>query len=113
MANKKVIRKKNTRAKKLKIIFVRVYITEGDRLLKPIMAYLHDQTKIRGVTIFRAISGFGKSGAFHSSEILSMSLDLPVVIEFFDDPKKTKKAIQHLTKMLDFGHIVSWQGECA
>ena len=110
MANKKIVKKKKT-VKKTKVVFVRVYLTEGDKLLKAIMAYLHDEIHIRGVTVFRAISGFGKSGALHSTEILTMSLDLPVAIEFFDDAKKVKKAIAHLSAMLETGHIVSWDAQ--
>lgn len=115
MASKKIV-KKETKSKKIKVAkvtFVRVYLTEGDKLLKAIMAYLHDEIHIRGVTVFRAVTGFGKSGAMHSSEILTMSLDLPVVVEFFDEPKKAKVAITHLSKMLEVGHIVSWNAQCS
>ena len=91
------------------ITMTRVYLTEGDKLLKTIMAYLHDEIKIQGVTVFRAISGFGKSGAFHSTDLLTMSMDLPLVVEFFDEPGKIKAAIKHLQNMLEPGHIVSWE----
>jgi len=39
------------------------YITESDKLFNSVMDYLHNDAKVRGVTVFRAISGFGKSGA--------------------------------------------------
>lgn len=91
------------------ITMVRIYVTEGDKLLKVLIDYLHNEIKVQGVTIFRAISGFGKSGAMHSSTILSMSLDLPLVIEFFDSPEKVNSAIPYLTKLIGKGHMVSWQ----
>ena len=93
---------------KIDVIFVRVYITEADKLLNAVMAYLHDEIHVKGVTVFRAITGFGKSGALHSSQLLSMSLDLPLAIEFFDEADKVVKAIEHLSKMLEANHIVSW-----
>ncbi len=88
----------------------RVYVTEG-KGLKPLMKYLHDESKVRGVTVFRGITGFGKSGTMHSSSLLDMSLDLPLVIEFFDTPSKAATALRHLSAMVDPGHIVTWSAE--
>jgi len=87
---------------------VRVYLTEGERLLPTLMAKLHDEEKVRGVTVFRGISGFGKSGVVHSSTLLDLSLDLPVVIEFFDTPAKVSGILAHLQNLLPSGHVVSW-----
>ncbi|QLH43530.1 MAG: DUF190 domain-containing protein [Coxiellaceae bacterium] len=75
---------------KNEILFARVYVTEGDKLLAIIMKYLHDEIHIKGVTVFRAITGFGKSGALHSSVLLTMSMDLPLVVEFLMKLKSGK-----------------------
>lgn len=90
------------------IRFVRVYCTEGEKLMQKIFARLHDVEKVRGVTVFRGISGFGKSGVVHSASLLDMSLDLPIVIEFFDNPDKVGAIIKHLNEFIEPGHIVSW-----
>lgn len=87
---------------------VRVYLTEGDHKLKELMECLHDQEKVRGVTVFRGISGFGKSGKMHSSDLLDLVGDLPLIVEFFDEPEKVGRIITHLKKELEPGHIVSW-----
>ena len=76
---------------------VRLYLTEGDKLLKSIMEYLHDEVKVRGVTVFRAMTGFGSTGAMHSADLLTMSLDLPLVVEFFDEPE----VVERLTQLLE------------
>jgi PII-like signaling protein len=70
------------------VTVVRIYLTEGEKLMKTLLAKLHDEEKVRGVTVFRGISGFGRSGVVHSSTLLDLSLDLPVVIEFFDTPTR-------------------------
>ncbi len=93
------------------VMIARVYITEADKLLNAIMDYLHNQIKIKGVTVFRAISGFGKSGALHSSTLLSMSLDLPVIVEFFDLPEKVRPAVAYIGNLVGAGHIVSWEAQ--
>jgi len=90
------------------IIVVRVYINEGSGKMKSLMKYLHDESKVHGVTVFRGITGFGKSGRYHSSTLLDMSLDLPVVIEFFESPERAESIIEHLNSQLEPGHIVFW-----
>ncbi len=90
------------------VTMVRIYLTEGESAMKKILAKLHDEEKVRGVTVFRGISGFGRSGVVHSSSLLDLSLDLPVVIEFFDEPKKVTRIMSHLKSILAPGHVVSW-----
>lgn len=90
------------------VTMVRVYLTEAGGRLKGLLEKLHDEEKVRGVTVFRGISGFGKSGKVHSSTLLDLSMDLPVVVEFFDAPNKVENILQHLGSTFEPGHIVSW-----
>ena len=85
--------------KTIDVRVVRIYITESSHLLKNIVAYLKHEAKIRGITVFRAISGFGESGD-RTSTLMDLSLDLPLCIEFFDSPEKSDVAIQHLSEIL-------------
>ncbi len=91
------------------VTFVRIYVTEGDHLKDKLLAHLHDKEKVRGVTLFRGIAGFGASGELHSSRLLDMSLDLPLVVEFFDEPAKVAPIIEHLKTLVEARRIVSWQ----
>lgn len=93
------------------VTMVRVYLSESQRLLPKLLAKLHDEEKVRGVTVFRGISGFGKSGVVHSSTLLDLSLDLPVIIEFFDTPAKVTGILEHLRDLLPAGHVVSWSAQ--
>lgn len=90
------------------VTMVRVYLTEAGKTLKTLLTKLHDEEKVRGVTVFRGISGFGRSGKVHSSLLLDLSLDLPVVIEFFDEPAKVERILSHLKDMLPPGHVITW-----
>jgi PII-like signaling protein len=90
------------------VTIVRIYITEGEKLMKRVLAKLHDEEKVRGVTVFRGIAGFGRSGVMHSSQLLALSLDLPIVIEFFDEPQKVESILEHLKDVVPPGHAVSW-----
>lgn len=90
------------------VTMVRIYLTETGELQKTLLAKLHDEEKVKGVTVFRGVSGFGRSGKMHSSSLLDLSLDLPLVIEFFDKPDKVKRILTHLREILPAGHVVSW-----
>lgn len=95
--------------RQINVTMVRIYLTEAEGKLNALLKRLHDWEKVRGVTVFRGISGFGKHGKMHSSTLLDMSLDLPVIVEFFDEPDKVATMLDHLGEMVDPGHIVSWQ----
>lgn len=95
--------------KQIDVTMVRIYLTEAEGKIDTVLKRLHDWEKVRGVTVFRGISGFGKSGVMHSSTLLDMSLNLPVVVEFFDEPEKVATILQHLSGMIEPGHMVSWQ----
>jgi PII-like signaling protein len=90
------------------VTMVHIYLTEGDKLLNKLMQQLHDNEKVCGVTVFRGITGFGKQGHIHSSGLIDVSFDLPLVIEFFDSAEKVSKIIEDLKDLLEPGHIVSW-----
>lgn len=94
------------------VMLVRVYLTEGDKMLNAIISYLHDEIKVKGVTVFRAISGYGKSGAMHSSDLLTMSLNLPLVVEFYDKKSVVEKTLQHLQVLVGDGHIIYFPANC-
>ena len=89
---------------------VRVYLTEHDKYQR-LLAQLHDVEKVRGVTVFRGISGFGQSGHLHSAQLIDTALDLPIVIEFFDEPERIEMILGHLRELVPPGHILSWTAQ--
>ncbi|HFQ92135.1 MAG TPA: DUF190 domain-containing protein [Chromatiales bacterium] len=95
--------------KTTEVTMVRIYLTESKAKLDALLKRLHDWEHVRGVTVFRGITGFGQSGVMHTASIVDLSLDLPVVVEFFDEPSKVDTIIEHLAEMVDPTHIVSWQ----
>jgi len=90
------------------VTLVRVYCSEKDREHQKIIDLLHHDHRVAGVTAFRGIAGFGRSGQLHESGLLDVSLDLPVIIEFFDRPQKVADVLAVLNERVGPGHIVSW-----
>jgi PII-like signaling protein len=95
----------------MKVTVVRMYCTEGQGKLKDMLSRLHDDYHVRGVTVFRGVAGFGASGELHSSSLLDISLDLPQVIEFFDEQEKVAGILSDLSSSFEPGHVVSWSAE--
>lgn len=95
------------------ILMVRIYLSEADhgrrkRLMQEILTLLQDRHAVQGVTVFRGIAGFGAGGEVRAEDILRLNVDLPLVIEFFDEPKVAEAAVHLLDDLVPGGHIVSW-----
>ncbi len=93
------------------VTMVRIYLHEAKAHMEELLQFLHDDSKVCGVTVFRGITGFGTSGEIHSSTLIDMSLDLPVVIEFYDTPEKVNEIVKVLNKRIKPGHIVYWSAK--
>jgi uncharacterized protein len=96
------------------VMVARIYIREteharGKTLMQEILNILHDQQRVRGVTVFRGIAGFGDSGEMHAADLLRLSVALPIVIEFFDTPSVVEAALTLLDGLVPAGHILSWR----
>jgi len=93
------------------VTLVRIYCSEAEHKLQSVLALLHDQEEVAGVTAFRGIAGFGSSGKMHSASLLDLSLDMPLVIEFFDKADKVQRIMQDLNELIEPGHMVSWSAK--
>lgn len=93
------------------VTIARIYLTEGETQLKNLMKRLRDWEKLRGVTVFRGISGYGESGVIHGANIVDLSLNLPIVVEFFDEEEKINNIIEHLSDQIKPGHMLKWSAK--
>ena len=99
------------------VIIVRVYLKEADHgrrktLMEEILNILHDQHRVHGVVVFRGIAGFGSKGEVHAADILRLTVDLPIVIEFYDEATVALAAIDLLNEIVPPGHVVYWRASC-
>jgi len=77
---------------------------EGQPMYKAIVE-LCIKNKIAGATVQRCIYGYGKSQVIRSSRSLSLSDNLPIVIEVVDSEDNLNKVIPDIRAMLDGGLI--------
>lgn len=88
-------------------LLVRIYLGESDRWhSKPLYQAILELLRTRGLagaTVLRGIEGFGAKQHLHSTRILSLSEDLPVLIEVVDDEAKIRAVLPELDAMLGDG----------
>ena len=71
---------------------LRIFIGETDKYAgKPLYRVIVTEARKRnlaGATVLRGCLGFGANSRIHTSKVLRLSEDLPMVIEIIDDPDK-------------------------
>lgn len=93
----------------------RIYVLEGERkghhaIVDEIFTRLQKEHKVRGVTQFRATSGFGAHGKVHSAnDLIYFNAHLPTVIEFFDSDEVVQDALDWIRGMVEGDKIVTWK----
>lgn len=60
---------------------------------------------LAGATVLRGTMGFGKSSRLHTTKILRLSLDLPLVIEIVDSEEKINAFLPILEPMMGGGMV--------
>jgi PII-like signaling protein len=63
------------------------------------------QEGLAGATVLRGIEGFGADSHLHTSRILRLSEDLPVVIEIVDTPEQIDRVVPILDEMVGEGML--------
>ena len=88
---------------------VRIFIGESDTWHgKPLYQAIVERVRgdgLAGATVIRGIEGFGSSSRLHTSRILRLSEDLPVVIEIVDTAERIDAVLPVLDEMVSEGMV--------
>lgn len=90
-------------------VLVRIFIGESDRwhhqpLSNAILERLRREG-FAGATVFQGVAGFGARSILHTSHLLRLSEDLPVVIEVVDTSEHVERLIPILDEMVSEGLV--------
>ncbi len=73
----------------MKSLLLKIYLSEDDRIEgRPAHEWILKRAVelgLRGATVTRGIAGYGKRNKMHVSKILSLSEELPLLIEIVDE----------------------------
>ena len=88
---------------------IRIYIGEDDKFEgRPLAeAIVHEARAmgLAGATVYRGLMGFGANSLIHTSKILRLSEDLPVVVEIVEHPDRLKPLLDRLDEMVREGMV--------
>ena len=88
---------------------LRIYTEEarrdGPRPLYESVVLKAREAGLAGATVLRGPMGFGQSARIHNANILDLSANLPLVIEFVDDEAKLRAFAASLAGMPDIGLV--------
>jgi len=90
-------------------ILLRIFLGESDRWkhqpLYEAIVLAAREAHLAGATVLRGPMGFGKSSRVHTSKILRLSADLPLVIEIVDSEEKINSFLPTLETMMGGGLV--------
>jgi uncharacterized protein len=88
-------------------VLLRIYIGEEDRWehrpLHEAIVLKARELHLAGATVLRGAMGFGKSSRIHTTKILRLSTDLPLVIDIVDSEEKINAFLPVLDTMMGNG----------
>jgi PII-like signaling protein len=88
---------------------LRIFIGESDhwggRPLYEAIVHRAREAGLAGATVIRGLEGFGAHSRLHTTRILRLSEDLPVVVEIVDEAAKIEAFLPTLDEMVAEGMV--------
>ena len=88
---------------------LRIFIGESDRWenhpLHEAIVLKARELHLAGATVLRGGMGFGKSSRLHTTKILRLSMDLPIIIEIVDREENINAFLPTLNAMMGGGLV--------
>lgn len=90
-------------------VLLRIFIGEDDQVdgrpLYEALVLRAREQGLAGATVLRGPMGFGKSSHLHTTKILRLSQDLPLVIEIVDEQAKIDAFLQYVEGVMGSGLV--------
>jgi uncharacterized protein len=90
-------------------VLLRIFFGEDDRYqhrpLHEAIVLKARELQLGGATVLRGHMGFGHSSHIHTSKILRLSEDLPVIVEIVDSKEKIDTFLPVLDEMMTSGLV--------
>jgi PII-like signaling protein len=88
---------------------LRIFVGESDRhghrpLYEAIVLQARE-SGLAGATVLRGVMGFGKHSFIHTTKILRLSEDMPMVIEIVDSREKIEQFLPALDELISDGLV--------
>ena len=88
-------------------VLLRVFLNENDRYHgKPLYEKIVEEARahhLAGATVTRGILGYGADSRMHTTKVLRLSDDLPVIVEIFDEEERVNELVDVLDAIVTTG----------
>lgn len=90
---------------------LRIYVSEsatwgGAPLYEALVRRAHEEG-LAGATVTQGLLGFGHSSVIHTSKILRLAEELPMIVEIVDCSDRIDAFLEHVDRMLDHGLVTT------
>lgn len=86
---------------------LRIFVAESDKHQgKPLYEWIIHQARdahMAGATALKGVEGFGAHSRIHSSKLLDLSADLPIIVEIVDEAQKIEKFVSIIESVIQEG----------
>ena len=94
---------------------LRIFIGESDKHEGlPLYEWLIRKARefgIAGATAIRGLMGYGANSRIHTSKILRLSMDLPIIVEIVDRPEQIEKFLEEIKTVVTEGLVTIEKAE--
>ena len=105
-------------------VLLRVFLGESDRWhgrpLYEAIVLKARELHLAGATVLRGPMGFGAHSRLHTTKVLRLSEDLPIVIEIVDSRERIDTLLPHIDEMVQEGlvtlekvHVIKYRADPA
>ena len=88
---------------------LRIYIGESDKVEgRPLYMHLLELFRrrgLKGATVYRGIAGYGSHSIVHTTGILRLSEDLPIVVEVVDEEDRIRSVMGEVERLVSEGLV--------
>jgi PII-like signaling protein len=84
---------------------LRIFLGENDKVHgRPMyeeIVFAAKKRGLRGATVLRGIMGFGANSAVHTTKLLELSSDLPLIVEIVDTEEKIMAFTEEVSQLFE------------
>jgi len=88
---------------------LRIFVGESDKIgrkpLYEVIVLKAREAGLAGATVLRGVMGFGKDSILHTTKILRLSEDLPMIVEIVDSLEKVEAFLPTLDSLIEDGLV--------
>jgi uncharacterized protein len=88
---------------------LRIFVGESDKIghkpLYEVIVLKAREAGLAGATVLRGVMGFGKNSILHTTKILRLSEDLPMIVEIVDSLEKVEAFLPTLDSLIEDGLV--------